>query len=250
MLTFQIKSLQHSIVKYCQKLRTSAQFRKKEDCLIVCGKKIIQELPKAYKLKSIFLLKDEKLKRSPEKKYLVTEGILRKITNQKNPEPYAAIVEMPHFKDLSITRLLICDEIKDPGNMGTLMRTALGLGFDAIFLLNDCVDPYNEKVINASKGALFSIPIIRGNWEYLLEFRDSHKLKLYQADLGGDSFLELNMDDSIGLILGSESHGTSKNAKKHATKLTIPMTKKTESLNVAVAGGILMFHVSTLCQKI
>lgn len=250
MLTFQIKSLQHSIVKYCHKLRTSAQFRKKEKLLLVCGKKIINELPKDYKLKSLFLLKNETLKRIPEKQYLVTEEIFKKITNQINPEPYAAIVEMPEFKNLTLKRLLICDEIKDPGNMGTLIRTALGLGFDAVFLLNDTVDPYNEKVINASKGALFSIPILRGNWDDLLELRDKHSLKLYQADLGGESFLNVNMDEAIGLILGNESHGTSLNAKKHATKLTIPMTKKTESLNVAVAGGILMFHVSTLCQKI
>lgn len=218
--------------------------------LLICGKKVLQELPKAYRVKTLFVTEDAKIRITAEEKYTVTDGIMKKITNHKNPEPYAAIVEAPIFENFNARQVLICDQIKDPGNLGTLIRTALGMGFDAVYLLGDCVDPYNEKVISASRGALFLIPILSGNWDNFLKFKQLHNLNLYQADLGGKSFLEVKTQGPVGLIMGSEAHGTSDEAKKFATTLSIPMTSKTESLNVAVAGGILMFHVSTVCQKI
>lgn len=249
MLAFQIKSLQHSIVKYCVKIRNDSAFRKEEGLLLIYGKKVIEELPSSIKIHSIFSLTDSLPSKICENFYTVTPEILKKITNFKNPEPYAALVYFPVFTNLKLQKLLICDRIKDPGNMGTLIRTAGALGFDAIYLLEGCVDPYNEKVVNATKGALFFLPLLKGDWDQLLELTKENNLTLYQADLEGESFLNTPISSSLGLILGNESEGTSFLAKKHAIKLCIPMTNKAESLNVAVAGGILMFHLSRLCQK-
>lgn len=249
MLPFQIKSLQHPIVKHCVSLRNDPSYRRDSGSFLIVGKKELMECPPHIKILKVFSLDHSLPISCPAEHYIVSQEILKKITGLGEPQPYVAEIAIPKLKPEKIEHLLICESISDPGNLGTLLRSALGFGFDAVFLLENCVDPFNDKVVRAAKGALFHLPILFGNWEQLLELRETYHLHLYQADMHGTPVDKATISLPMGLILGNEAKGTSLQAKSKAEGLSIPMSGKTESLNVAIAGSILMFNTSRLCQK-
>lgn len=245
----QIKSLQHPIIKHCVLLRKDPSYRRERSTFLVMGKKEIQELPPSAKIVHFFSDSSYEGPSLCAKHFFLTDELFKKITGLVNPEPLVAEVEIPHLDLPKLNRLLICEEITDPGNLGTLFRTALAFGFDAIYLLGSTVDPYNDKVLRASRGALFHIPIIQGSFDDFIAFLNKKKLHLYQADLHGTTLTEFAPTLPFGLILGNEAKGTSLRVKKIAQAVTIPMTPSSESLNVAIAGGILMYNLSELCRN-
>lgn len=167
---------------------------------------------------------------------LVDESILKKLSSNVNPEGVVFICKMNEYHG-DYDKILYLDHIQDPGNMGTLIRTALAFSFDAVIASKECVSFYNEKVINSSKGAIFAIPTLEGE---LSSLKGSHKI--YATTLGEDSIdlSKVEAPDRFVLVLGSESHGVSKeNLTLADEKVKIKMAN-IDSLNVAVAGGILM----------
>lgn len=248
-LASQIKSLQHPIVKYCVTLRKEASFKRQSPSILITGRKDVLELPKNVKILKLFSLDSFFYSLRANQYFEVSEEVLKKITGVMQPEDLAAEVEFPYLKASHIHKLLVADGIKDPGNLGTLIRTALAFGFNGLYLLHDTVDPFNDKVIRSTKGALFHLPLYHGSEEAFVEFAKAHHLKLYQADLQGLCASNWKPTAPLALIMGSESHGTSPFIKHIAQAITIPMSDSSESLNVAVAGGILMFNLSTLCPN-
>jgi len=143
----------------------------------------------------------------------------------------------------SLSFALILDQIRDPGNLGTLLRTAAAAGVQAVFLPPETVDAFAPKVVRAGMGAHFHLPIHPLTWE---EIRTStHDLKIHLADMEGElSYWQADLRQPLALIVGGEADGASQPARKLATaRVTIPMPGKTESLNAAAAGAILMFEV-------
>jgi len=138
------------------------------------------------------------------------------------------------------TPFLVLDRIQDPGNMGTILRTALAFGFQTIYTI-DCADPWSQKTIRSAMGAQFSLNILPFSPDKI------KGASLYIADLGGDMSYIPPANQNFGLVLGSEGTGVSQTLKNLPhTIITIP-TQSVESLNVAVAGGIIMQRLST-CQ--
>ncbi|CAM6087225.1 unnamed protein product [Calypogeia fissa] len=151
-------------------------------------------------------------------------------------------------------RILVLDSIQDPGNLGTLLRTAAAFAWDGVFLLHGCCDPFNDKALRASRGASFRVPIGVGEWEHVREFAIANELKLFAGDpepVEKGSSASGNMEDEfkvsveggqgLCLVLGSEGQGLSEDVTRDCVPIGIPMPGNFESLNVAVAGGILMF---------
>jgi len=142
-------------------------------------------------------------------------------------------------------RLLLLDNISDPGNAGTLFRSALAFGFDAVILTNNSVDPFNPKVVRSSAGAIFGFPIITATSEEILRFQKNDRFKLIVADMNG---IDLHSEKSnirnfsrLILVLGSEAEGISDYISSKADiRVKIGHTAKVDSLNVAVAGSIIM----------
>ncbi len=149
----EISSLQHPLVKYASELRCDRAARESGKQVLISGKKNISDLSSAWPIDTLFF--HGARPDFPSKEAIhVTEPILRKITGLEQPDGWAAIVPMPAPRPLSDqTYLLILDRVSDPGNLGTLWRTALGLGWDGIWLLPGCVDPFNDKALRAAKGA-------------------------------------------------------------------------------------------------
>lgn len=242
MIPRQITSLQHPLVKHLVKLRQDKEFREQEKAVLVSGIKLVKELAKRSPVK-ILIADREYPDVAAEEVVLATPEMLKKITGLQNPEGIAAVVSMPPIADLKNCRkLLILDEISDPGNAGTLLRTALALGWDGAFLTMGSADPFNEKAIRAAKGATFRLPLRTGSYDELSTLITGRQILV--ANIAGEPLNTVSKKEKIVLILGNEARGVSPQAKKLGTLVSIPMAPAMESLNVASAGAILMYILS------
>jgi TrmH family RNA methyltransferase len=173
----------------------------------------------------------------------VAGDLLQKLSDTETPQGIIAVLE---FTNLPITEspnfILIPDQIRDPGNLGSLLRTAAATGVQAVLLPPDTTDPFAPKVVRAGMGAHFKLPICEMDWD-AIKARVAG-LETHLADMIGISCWETDLRKPLALIIGSEAEGASKEARKLAThKVCIPMIGKVESLNAGVAGSVLMFEV-------
>ena len=139
-------------------------------------------------------------------------------------------------------KFLLIDSVQDPGNIGTMIRTADAAGMDAVILGEGCADPYNPKVVRSTQGSLFHIPILKTRLE---EFMNTINSYLWYSLRGWSCFSnKLNHPMNFALLVGNEGQGVSKELLSKTTKnLYIPIYGKSESLNVAIAAGILMYYL-------
>ena len=245
MLPKSLLSLQHPFVKYLVNLRKDRSFRRNERKVLAVGKKLIEELIESKAKIEILLVESGYETSFPYETLLVTHDILKKITGLIEPEPLAAIVSMPPFQDLSKTSyLLVLDGISDPGNLGTLLRTALALGWEGVYLTENTCDPFNEKAIRAAKGATFRIPLQEGSWEDLV--LQTKSFTVFVADMNGDPIQTIIPKPPLALILSKEDRGARPEAKHQFQSVTIPMNGLMESLNVAAAGAILLHRLKAI----
>lgn len=242
MLPKEIRSLQHPIIKHLVQLRIDGRYRSSSGTALISGKKLIQELSKKFLFKTLLIENDYETKLTANEKFYVTKEMLKKVTGLHTPEPLAAEIFLPSPVDLRGKNwILALEGISDPGNLGTLLRTALALGWEGVFITEGSVDPFNEKAIRAAKGATFQLPLFYGSLEKLKELSLQNGAPIYVADMAGDSLELATFKPPLILLLGSESHGSS--LGKPFKTLSIPMAADMESLNVAIAGAILMYHI-------
>ena len=168
---------------------------------------------------------------------IVSEEVLKKLSSNVNPEGVVFIAKMMDKEVNNPSKILYLDNINDPGNMGTLIRTALAFSYDLILVSENSVSIYNEKVINSSKGAIFAIPVKKGK---LSQYKGTHQIIVSNLSKTALPLDEVKVKDKFVLVLGNESHGVSREILSIAdTEVIIPI-KNIDSLNVSVAGGILM----------
>ncbi len=238
-----ITSTQHPIVKRFVKLRQDKSFRMEEKSVVIVGKRLVKEISCLFDIKTLIIDHDFPGIEA-ETTFLATPEILKKVTSLAEPEGIAAEIALPEKRPLKgIKSMLVLDRISDPGNLGTLLRTALALGWEGVFLTPHSADPFNDKAIRASKGACFFLPLQEGTYEELEELLKENQMTAYVADLQGTSLQDLKAKHPLALILGNESLGPSSWSKKQGNPISIPMEKDVESLNVASAGAILMYEL-------
>ncbi len=243
-----IASVHHPIVKELVRIREEKKYREEKQSVLIAGFKLIDELSEIVRPKRLFLENPDDASifpRCPEC-IRVSSSVLKKITGLVSPEPFIAEFPLPPPSSLETGGpILVLDAIQDPGNSGTLLRTALALGFGGVFLLPGCVDPFNEKVLRSSRAALFRFPWQSGSFKELLELQAKRKCEIYIADTEGKALSALEDKDNFMLVLGNEGGGPNKTLDKYGKKITIPMHGAMESINVAVAGAILMYNLTT-----
>ncbi len=210
--------------------------------VILFGEKVLLE----FKNELVALITTEAGKDHPAfshlDRYILTPKAFKALSGLITPEPYAALVKLPK-RDPNLTihhGVLVVDALNDPGNLGTLFRTAWGLGLDALIVTPHTVDPYHEKVLRASKGISVKMPWLKLKKEELEPFFKNHRLSVYLADLEGSPLHEIKPESPFALILGNESQGLSPELKKLGQSLHIPQ-KNLESFNVAIAGAIISY---------
>ncbi len=235
-------SLQHPLVKHLVKLREKREYRSHCNSALVSGIKLIEELSCSHRFKAVVIEKEYTplFPINADQVYVVSRALLKKVTGLVNPEPIAAEISLPVQANLhQMEYLLILDGICDPGNMGTLLRTALAMGWQGVLITPGSTDPFNEKAIRAAKGACFKIPLKQASWEEVHCLLDAFEGPIFAADIHGEPIKTSNALP-CALVLGNESIGLSEQIRKKAKTIAIPMEKEMESLNVACAGAILM----------
>ncbi|HZK86037.1 MAG TPA: RNA methyltransferase [Desulfosporosinus sp.] len=181
----------------------------------------------------------------------VDRRVLRKMSATEEPQGILAVVRQTTYtwKDLQIDRnsvLLVLDGIQDPGNMGTILRTALASGVRYVCLTPGTVDLYNPKVLRSTMGAIFSLIFLSGQQPVdILDFCRNHGLNVLMGDINGSSIYQTKLTEGpLALVVGNEGNGPSPIFRKADVQcVTIPMAHDVESLNVAIATGIMLYEI-------
>lgn len=241
-MTRTISSLTHPLVKDLVRLRQERSMRLERKSVLIQGRKMIAEVSGVIKL-----IMTTDLAHIPEgvdatEVVLATSEVLHKVAGVESAEGIVAEIAMPQFASLvGLRRVLALDGISDPGNLGTLLRTALAFGWQGVFLLDNCCDPYNDKALRSAMGATLRLPMRLGLAKELQLLAAAEGWHCYVADLQGQRPETITRKQSLLLILGSEAHGPSVECRQFAEAVTLPMQGPMESLNVSIAGGILMY---------
>ena len=182
---------------------------------------------------------------------------LKQISDTENHQGILGVFRIPAvpFEESKLTasrRLLVLDNITDPGNAGTLVRSAAAFGFDGVLFSEQSVDPYNPKVVRATAGAIFCLPMQRVDFNTLYRIKKSGRFLMVAADMEGKRLEKLGAREiqKCLLVIGSEAIGISPEIEDIVDqKVSIGFTRKVESLNAAVAGSIIMQYIYHKSKK-
>ena len=174
----------------------------------------------------------------------ISEKLLASLSETETSQGLLAVLEEERGQRLGLlNNVLITDALRDPGNLGTLLRSAEAAGIEAVLLTPGTADAFAPKVVRAAMGAHFRLPLFEVNWGEIRTQASTYDWSVYLADKGGQSLWEADFTAPMALIVGAETEGVSAEARRLATHtVSIPMQGQTESLNAAVAGSILMFE--------
>jgi TrmH family RNA methyltransferase len=245
--------LSKKIVKYIQSL-SHKKFRDEEGVFIAEGPKIVSEflLSEKAKCKIIcaekkWLLENESLLKNinPEKIFETDDHWLQSISLLKTPNKVVAVFNKkmdPEVPNLSNKISLMLDDLQDPGNMGTIIRIADWFGVENVICSKNSVDCYNPKVVQSTMGSLSRVNIF---YTDLVSFVEKNKkINLYATTLSGTSIFELPKINEGIILIGNESKGVRKDLLKFSShQITIPKIGHAESLNAAVASGIILSQI-------
>lgn len=195
----------------------------------------------------------EILKTAEEKNlaaYELTGDVFAKVTHTDNPQDVAAVFEKRQtnpeefFKEVGNGNIAVLDRLQDPGNVGTILRTAEAFGFKGIIVLKGSADVYQPKVVRAAAGSLLRLPILyaQSAEETLKLLRQNGKTAFAAAMNAKTDIDKADLKENAAIIIGNEGNGVSEEFLKNAITLSIPMEGKTESLNAAVAAATIMYE--------
>ena len=238
-----ISSKQNTKIKEIGKLISDNSYRKERNEFVIEGFHLLEMALEDRLVKAIFSL--EPIKNIDEKitNYIVSEDILKKISTQKNPQGVVAICSMRKEKEISHNNVLYLDGVSDPGNLGTLLRTALAFSFKDVILSKGSVSLYNEKTISSSQGAIFRLNIISGDEQNLINLKEKGYKILATEIKGSVELKNIKKSDKQVLILGNEAHGVNEKILNLADERIRIDINEIESLNVAICGAIMMHYL-------
>ena len=253
-----ITSSSNPKVKYVSSLLKKASKRREENAYVVEGIRIVLDAP-IEDIRCV-LISDELLAVDKNVSQFVdictnngtevirlSSKLMKSISDTVTPQGVMAIIKRKQY-DLNLdgSRFLLLEDVRDPGNVGTLFRTAEAAGIDEIILSRDCVDIYNPKTIRSTMGTIYRMPHIlcsnHEEWNEVISKLKSSNVTLYGGALkDAVRYDEVNFSGKCGIVIGNEGDGISPDTLSMVEKIYIPMEGQIESLNAAVAGSILMY---------
>ena len=234
------QSLDNPKIKDLKKLHTH-KYREQKKMFLVEGEHLVLEAFQTGYLKE--LLEENTEFSLPVETNYVTKSVLKELSHLDTPSSMIGVCMMKEPTNEIGNHILVLDRIQDPGNMGTIIRSAVAFDVDTILVSEDSVDIYNSKVIRATQGLLFHIPIrVCHLKDQLLELKaKGYPIYVTKVD-GGEDVRNITDQNQYVLVMGNEGSGVSQEIMEVATNyLYIPMNQKCESLNVGVATSILLF---------
>ncbi len=247
-MIYRITSRNNSRIKELLRLKDS-KVRKEKELFFVEGYHLLEMALERQQV--ITIIADQVIEEIDEHidQIIVAKEIVQKFSSQVTSQGVIAICQMTKNTRPLGDRILYLEEISDPGNLGTLLRIAAAFGFMSVILSPNCCSPYNEKVINASQGAIFAVDIIEGEREILNDLKGKGYQIIVTDVHDGVSLSKAHFQEKCVVVLGNEARGVEESTKDIANlKVTIPM-KSMESLNVAVAGGIVCYEITTSLER-
>lgn len=271
-----IESLANTKIKQIQKLIKQSRARRKEKCFVVEGWKMTSEALMRDLVLHLYVKESEKSQYKLHLQELgcgennfnvpteiVTDSVFAQLSDTVTPQGILAIVQMPQYlRDAVLSgkaggvykqaKLLILEDIQDPGNMGTILRTAEGAGMSGVVLSKGCVDVFNPKVVRSTMGALFRVPFyICEDIKAEIEELKKQDFSFYAAHLqGSQEYSQALYKGKMGILIGNEANGLSDDVSELADeKVKIPMEGQLESLNAAVSASLLMYEVHRQNKK-
>lgn len=252
-----ISSVQNPKVKWVRNLSRRSKDRRDEKAFVIEGVRLLEEVLESGWETLLVLYSDflsergarliEAFRSREVPVELVSPNVMQAISDTKSPQGILAVLNrrilpLPDYLDF----VLILDQLRDPGNLGTILRSADSAGTQAVYLSPGTVDPFSPKVLRGAMGAHFRMPILPSTWkEVRTRIKDSG-LHVYLASANqGAAYFEIDFRRPIALIIGGEAHGAGKTARKEANEwVHIPMPGGGDSLNASVAAGILLFEIA------
>ncbi len=232
-----ITSLENPTIKYAYKLKSISNV-KKEGKYLSEGKFNLEMALSSKVVDSIFSMHPLKDIDDSITQYLVSDKIMKKLSSLVTNFD---VIFICHIKEIPLDkkeRLIYLDDIRDPGNMGTILRSALALGYDGVILSPNCVSIYNSKVISSCKGAIYKLPIVV---DTLSKYKSTHTIYISEAD-SQDTLKDIKPHAPFILVFGNEAHGVSESTKALGDYTVSIKMNDIDSLNVAVASGIIMYN--------
>lgn len=248
-----ISSTSNARIKNITQLKKSAKARKEQQCFLVEGPRMFFEVPKEQLMEVYITENFEEKYKDKLKGYryeVISENVCQHISDTKTPQGVTALVKQSRLtfdELLAIEKnplFIVLENLQDPGNLGTILRTAEGAGVTGIIMNRETVDPYNPKVIRSTMGTIFRVPfVIVDDLEGTLTKLKKKGIATYAAHLGGSSFYEPDYRKGSAFLIGNEGNGLSDKITAMAEhKIKIPMKGKVESLNAAIAATVLVYE--------
>lgn len=251
-----ITSLRNNKVRYVQELQKRRTSRQRANRYVFEGLRLVEEVAHANAAPEFVLYTHgaagaergssllATFHRMSVPCFAVTDAVMHACSDTETPQGILAVVPVPSVpppRDPTLT--LIADGVRDPGNLGTMLRTGLAAGIDQIVLLPGTVDPGNPKVIRSAMGAHLRLPIVNLEWGDIGDFISDARVWLASAD-GETSYTSVDWREPAALIIGGEAEGAGRPARMLAHgQVSIPMAEGVESLNTAIAAAVLLFEI-------
>lgn len=252
-----LTSLNNARVKQTAELVKKAKLRKKEDVFVVEGIRMFQEVP-VNRVVDCFVTENffekcecqEKIRQCPFE--LVSEEVFKKISDTQTPQGILCVVKQYHYNIEEMLQkenplLVILEDLQDPGNLGTIIRTGEGAGIDGVIMSKDTVDIYNPKTIRATMGSIYRVPFLyTEDLSQIIAELKERNVHTYAAHLQGKEYYDVQeFKEGCAFLIGNEGNGLRKETADLAERyIKIPMEGQLESLNAAVATAILMYEAA------
>ena len=252
-----ITSTSNPQVKRLLQLQKKSKARNEEKVFVVEGLRMFVEVPeerveKVYVSETLYNKKKQELNFQKFPLEILSDSVFKHVSDTQTPQGVLCIVkqkkqDLDTLLDIENPHFMVLDNLQDPGNMGTIIRTAEGAGVDAVFMSKDCVDIYNPKTIRSTMGSIYRMPFIYiEEIVFLLDEFRKKGIKSYAAHLDGEnSYDKEDYRKGTAILIGNEGNGLRDEVSEKADVwVRIPMEGKVESLNAAIAASVLMFEVA------
>ena len=252
-----ITSTSNPQVKRLLQLQKKSKARNEEGVFVVEGLRMFAEVPKervekVYVSETLYNKKKHEMNLEELPLEILSDSVFKHVSDTQTPQGVLCIVKQHTYEidallNIKNPHFMVLDNLQDPGNLGTIVRTAEGAGVDAVFMSKDCVDIYNPKTIRSTMGSIYRMPTIYiEDTLKLLELFKEKGIKSYAAHLDGkNSYDKENYCMGTAILIGNEGNGLRDEVSNKADIwVRIPMEGQVESLNAAIAASVLMFEVA------
>ena len=223
-------------------ITSDKKYRDTTNLFFVEGKDLVEEAYKNKVIKELYVLDNTDVDMDVPITY-ISYDVMKKISDMESVSKYYAVCYKKEEFDIG-NRIIVLDDIQDPGNLGTIIRSAVAFNFNTVVLSKSTVDLYNPKVIRSTKGMLFNINVVQRELYDFLSNLDGYII--YGTDVvDGNNIKDINVSEKMALVIGNEGKGISDEVRSLCDKfIYIDMNNNCESLNASVAASILMYEVN------